>query len=309
VQRVFSADLDRAPGSITYTCMLNRRGGVELDGTVTRLADQAFLAVTPTATQTKAFHWLRRQLGDGAVVTDITSAFGVLAITGPASRNLLETLTDTNLSNRAFPFATARELDIGWATVLALRLSFAGELGWELHVPAESLAMLYDQLVAAGARFGLRHAGYHALDGLRAEKGYRVWGADMGPADTPFEAGLAATVALNKATSFIGRAALAEVADKPLRRRLVHVRLNDPGPLLYHGESVRLDGEIVGRVTSAAYGHTLGAAVGLAFLEPPTGLAAALTQGPAEVEIAGKVVPATLSDQPFYDSGGGRLRG
>jgi glycine cleavage system aminomethyltransferase T/glycine/D-amino acid oxidase-like deaminating enzyme len=309
VQRVFAADLDREPGSITYTCMLNRQGGIELDGTVTRLADETFLVIAPTATQTKVFHWLRRHLGGRAVATDVTSGVGVLAVTGPRSRDLLSRLTDADLSGGAFPFATAQELDIGWATVLALRLSFAGELGWELHVPAESLATLYDELVAAGADLGLRHAGYHALDGLRAEKGYLAWGADIGPADTPFETGLAATVALNKATDFVGRAALAEAAGEPPRRRLVHLGLDQPEPLLHGGESLLLNGELVGRVTSGAFGHSLGVAVGLAFLEPPDRVLPALDAGRAEVEIAAEIVPATISERPFYDPGGLRLRG
>ena len=307
VQRIFSADLDRDPGSVTYTCMLNRRGGVELDATVTRLAEDSFFVVAPTATQTKTYQWLRRHL-QGAVVTDLTSAFSVLAVSGPASRDLLARLTDADLGDRAFPFATAQWIDVGWAHVLALRLSFAGELGWELHVPTESLPVLYDQLVAAGSDTGLRHAGYHALDSLRLEKGYRSWGTDMGPSDTPFEAGLSATVALDKATDFAGRAALVEVAGTPVRRRLVHLRLDDPEPLLHRGESLRLEGENIGRVTSGAYGHTLGAAVGLAFFEPPSGATATVPEH-VEVDIAGRIVPATLSAKPFYDREGARLRG
>ena len=306
LQHVFSADLDREPGSVTYTCMLNQRGGIELDGTVTRLTDDAFYVVTPTATQTKAYHWLRRHT-QGGTVSDVTSAFGVLAVSGPHSRELLARLTEADLSDRAFPFATSRWIDVGWARVLAVRLSFAGELGWELHVPTESLVVLYDQLIAAGTDTGLRHAGYHALESLRLEKGYRSWGADMGPSDTPFEAGLAATVALDKAADFVGRTALAELAAAAPRRRLVHLRLDDPQPLLHHGESLRLEGEIIGRVTSGAYGHTLGAAVGIAFLEPPSGVATPAPER-VEVDIAGQIVSATLSERPFYDPEGARLR-
>jgi len=306
LQRIFSADLDREPGTVTYTCMLNSRGGIELDGTVTRLTDEAFYVVTPTATQAKTFHWLRRHARTGTV-TDLTSAFGVLAVSGPHSRDLLARLTEADLSDRSFPFATARWIDVGWARVLAVRLSFAGELGWELHAPTESLVVLYDQLIAAGTDIGLHHAGYHALDSLRLEKGYRSWGADMGPSDTPFEAGLAATVALDKATDFIGRAALAEVAGEPPRRRLVHLRLDDPEPLLHHGESLRLEGEIIGRVTSGAYGHALGVAVGIAFLEPPSGVATPAPER-VDVDIAGEIVSATLSERPFYDPEGARLR-
>jgi len=246
------------------------------------------------------------------VVTDVTSGLGVLSVAGPRARDLLAPLSDADLDDRAFPFAAAREIDVGWATALALRVSFTGELGWELYVPVESLVVLYDQLVAAGAASGLRHAGYHALDGLRAEKGYRVWGLDMGPADTPFEAGLEATVAPGKAADFVGRAALERRAAEPAVRRLVHVRLVEPEPLLYHGESVRFEGRLAGRVTSGAYGHTLGAAVGLAFVEGEPALLDRLeTEGraQAEVEIAGRRVAAELSRRPFFDPDGRRLRG
>ncbi len=307
VQHVFAADLDRPPGSIVYTPALNVRGGVELEGTVTRLREDAFLFVTSAVAQTRAFHWLRRHSGAAAMVTDATSGLGVLSVTGPRSRQLLAGLTDADLSCSAFRFAQAREIDVGWATVLALRVSFAGELGWELYAPAESLPVLYDQLTAAGVELGLRHAGYLALDGLRAEKGYLHWGADAGPADTPHEAGLGATVAMDKPSGFIGREALLAAAAP--RRRLVPLLLAESEPLLYHGESVLQDGRIVGRVTSGAYGHTLGAAIGLAAIDGEPGRTDAIVgAGAVEVEIAGERVPARLSARPFYDPDGRRLR-
>ena len=197
---------------------------------------------------------------------------------------------------------------MGWAPALAVRISFTGELGWELHVPVESLPALYDRVVAAGEPLGLRHAGYRALDGLRAEKGYIHWGADAGPADTPFEAGLAMTVAMDKPGGFVGREALA--AAGPPRRRLVPILLADPEPLLYHGESVLREGRVIGRVMSGAYGHTLGAAVGLAALEgDPAEMDDVLTAGHVEVEIAGRRRPARVATRPFYDPDGRRLRG
>ena len=197
---------------------------------------------------------------------------------------------------------------MGWATVLALRVSFTGELGWELYAPVESLPVLYDQIVGAGAEHGLRHAGYHALDGLRAEKGFVHWGADAGPADTPPEAGLEAVVAPDKPGGFIGREALQ--AAGPPRRRLVPILLADPEPLLYHGESVLQDGRVVGRVTSGAYGHTLGAAVGLAAIAGEPGeVDDIVARGAVEVEIAGERAPARLSARAFYDPDGLRLRG
>jgi len=289
--------------------MLNGGGGVELDVTVTRLADDDFLVVAPTAAQAKTFYWLRRHAPE-AVVTDVTSGLGVLAVTGPRSRELLAGLTDADLADASFPFATARRIDVGWASVLALRVSFTGELGWELYAPVESLATLYDQLVSAGDGHGLRLAGYRALDSLRAEKGFRHWGADVGPADTPSEAGLGFTVAPDKEPAFLGAEALRAKQDEPLSRRLVHVKLEDPEPLLYHGESVVLDGAVVGRVTSGAYGHTLGAAVGLALIEAaPDDAARIVASGEVAVDVAGVRVPATLSDKAFYDPDGERMRG
>ena len=308
VQRVFTADLDRPPGRIVYTAMLNARGGVELDATVTRTGEDTFLVVTSATAQTRAFHWLRAHSTPGTVVTDVTSGFGVLSVTGPLARDLLGGLTEADLGDAAFPFARAREIDVGRATALALRVSFTGELGWELYVPVESLPVLYDQLVAAGEEYGLRHAGYHALDSLRAERGYVHWGADVGPADTPAEAGLDAVVTMDKPGGFVGREALA--AARPPRRRLVPVLLADRDPLLYHGELVLQDGRVVGRVTSGAYGHTLGAAVGLAAIEgPPAVTGAVVARGDVEVEIAGERAPARLSARAFYDPDGRRLRG
>ena len=307
MQRVFTADLDRPPGTVVYTSMLNTRGGVELDATVTRLDEETFLVVTSASAQARALHWLRRHAGPG-IATDVTSGLAVLSLTGPRSRELLAGLTDAPLSDADFPFAQARTLDAGWATVLALRISFAGELGWELYVPVETAPVLYDQLVAAGQGIGLRHAGYRALDGLRAEKGFIHWGLDAGPADTPYEAGLSATLALDKPGGFIGREAL--LAAGPPRRRLVHLLLEDPESLLYHGETVLQSGRVVGRVTSGAYGHTLGAAVGLAAITgEPAAVDEIVAGGEVEVEIAARRVPARLGASQFYDPGGARLRG
>ena len=185
-----------------------------------------------------------------------------------------------------------------------------GELGWELYAPVESLESLFDDLVAEGARIGLRLAGYHALDSLRAEKGLLHWGADIGPADSPYEAGIGFTVALDKPVEFIGRRGLRRPSATPPTRRLVHVKLDEPAPLLYHGESVVLDGRIIGRVTSGAYGYTLGAAVGFAYVEAaPDELQAMIASGAARIDCAGTLAPATLSLRPFYDPAGARMRG
>ncbi len=312
VQSAASADLDRRTGSVTYTCLLNRRGGIETDATVTRLADESFLVVAPTVTQARTFEALRRASDDDAVVTDVTSGLGAIAVVGPQARQLLGRLTDADLDDDAFPFGASREIEVGWAPALALRISYAGELGWELYTPVESLVALYDRLVAAGAGVGLRLAGSLALDGLRAEKGFRHWGLDMGPADDPFEAGLAFTVALDKPGGFTGREALLERRARPAARRLVGIRLDDPEPLLYRGESLLHEGAVMGRVASGAYGFTVGASVGLAWIECAPGEAEALLGaggGAVEVDIAGRRSPATLSAQPFYDPSGARRRG
>jgi heterotetrameric sarcosine oxidase gamma subunit len=311
VQRLFTSDLDRAVVSVTYTCLLNGGGGVEADVTVTRLAPGDFLIVAPTTTQAKLLPWLARRGDPAAVVTDVTSSLGVVALAGPRSREVLAALTGAALDAAAFPYGTARRIEVGRAFALALRISYTGELGFELYAAAESLAALYDDVMAAGAPLGLRPAGYHALDGLRAEKGFRHWGPDMGPADTPFEAGVGFTVALDKDADFSGRAALRADAATPPRRRLVGVKLDDPRPLLYGGESLLSAGAVVGRVTSGAYGHTVGAAVGLALVElPPAQLDEFLdAHGAVTVDVGGTEVPATLSERPFYDPSGERARG
>jgi 4-methylaminobutanoate oxidase (formaldehyde-forming) len=232
----------------------------------------------------------------------------VLAVMGPRSRTLLSRRTDAPLGSEAFPFGTAQEIELGWARALAVRVSFVGELGWELYVAAESVETVHDSLLEAGADLGLRHAGYHALDTLRMEKGYRHWPHDAGPADTPIDAGLAFTVAWDK-PDFVGREALLAVREAPRRRRMVHAALDDSEPLLFGGESVLLDGRPVGRVTSGAYGHHLGRAVGLATLQDPDAFSdEAIAGGGYAVDVAGTLVAATLSVRPFYDPHSERLR-
>jgi len=309
-QRIFTSDMDRPPGSVTYTCLTNEGGNVEGDLTVTRLDEHSFLVVTAAAAQTKTFHWLRRHADLGTVVTDLTAGLGTLAVMGPRSRELLARLADTDLTNAAFPFATAQQIEVGWTTVLAVRVSFVGELGWELYAPVESLGVLFDGLRAAGSDLGLRLAGYHALDSLRAERGFLHWGADIDLADTPYDVGLGWTVALDKAGGFIGQDALRRRAAEPPRRRLLHVRLDDPEPLLYHGETLVHDDRVLGRVTSGAYGYTLGRAVGFASAEgTPAEVEGILSADGVQVHVADRRVDATLSAMPFYDPDGARMRG
>src|SRR5438093_9247895 len=217
--------------------MLNSHGGIEADLTVTRLSADAFLVVAGAAAATHNTHWIRRHLGDArAVLTDVTSSEAVLGVMGPRSRELLARLTDADLSNAAFPFLSAQPIWLASAPVRAARVTYVGELGWELYVPTDFAGGVYDAVVAAGEELGLRHAGYHAMDSLRIEKAYRSWGHDLGCEDTPIEAGLAFAVQLGKKMPFLGREALLAQQETPLRRRLVVFVLDDPEPLLYHDE-------------------------------------------------------------------------
>lgn len=308
LQRACTADVDVPLGKVAYTLMCNRRGGIELDGTVTRLAEDRFLVLTPTVEQHKTSWWLRR-LAEGlerVAVVDVTSGMATLLVTGPRSRELLARVSPADLSSEAFPWGTAREIEAADAYALALRMSFAGELGWELHVPTEFAVDVYDAVLEAGAELGLRHAGYHALDSLRLEKGYRHLGHDVGPADDPFQAGLEHVVA--RGGRFVGHEALARRAKEPPGRRQVFVLLEDPEPLLLHGESILLDGRICGRLTSGAYGHTLGGAVGIGYVKAAAFDAAEAGQGRFEVDVMGELVRATVSPTPLYDPANERLR-
>jgi 4-methylaminobutanoate oxidase (formaldehyde-forming) len=310
LQRLCANDVDVAPGRIVYTQMLNARGGIECDLTVTRLADEAFLVVTVAAAATHDTDWIRRGIAAGRVtLTDVTSAFTVLGVMGPRSRDLLGRLTGAELSNAAFPFGTAREIELGYATVRATRITYVGELGWELYVPTELAMGVYDDVVAAGDGLGLRHAGYHAMDSLRLEKGYRSWGHDIGPDDTPIEAGLGFAVAFER-EGFVGREALLRQRAGPRARRLVMFTLDDPEPLLLGDEPIWRDGALVGRITSGAYGHTLGRSVGMGYVVHPDGIDAAfLGAGRWELEIATERFPATARLEPPYDPASARVRG
>jgi heterotetrameric sarcosine oxidase gamma subunit len=305
LNRISGNQVDGAPGVITYTQWLNETGTLEADLTVTKLAADKYLVVVTDTMVRHAATWLKRNIPDAAhaFVTDVTSAYGQLNVQGPNSRALLQQLTTTDLSNQAFPFRTAREIDIGFARVLCIRITYLGELGYELYVPAEQATHVYERLVAAGREFPLQHAGLKALASLRMEKGYRDYGHDIDNTDVPYEVGLGFALDLNKAGGFIGKeAVLANKAKGPLTRRLVQVLVKDPEPLMYHAEIVRRDGVAVGYMRAASYGHTLGGAVGLAMIEPKAPVDAAyLGSGEWQVEIAGKLYPASVSARPLYD--------
>lgn len=312
LQRLCANDVDVAPGHIVYTHMLNPRGGIEVDVTVNRLAEDRFMVVSSAAFLPRDHAWMERHIApaEHVFITDVTSAWSVLSIQGPQSRVFLQPLTDADLSNAAFPFATSREIDLGYARVLANRLTFVGELGWELYIPSEFAPDVYDRLVAAGTAVGLKHAGYHALEHLRSERAYREFGLDLTPDDTPYEAGLGFTVKLDKPGGFIGRDAVAAQHRQVLPKRLVMFRLDDPGPVLHKDELIRMNGRIVGYLRSAAYSFTLGRAIGMGYVRHPGGVGKALLEGSRfEIEIAGTCQPACASLQAFYDPQGVKARG
>jgi 4-methylaminobutanoate oxidase (formaldehyde-forming) len=244
-------------------------------------------------------------------LADVTSAYAQLNVQGPRSRELLQALTSVDLSNAAFPFRAAREIDIGFARVLCVRITYLGELGYELYIPTEQALHVYERLIAAGAHTGLRHAGLKALASLRMEKGYRDYGHDMDNTDTVLEVGLGFAVALDKPGGFLGReAVLAQRAAGPLSKRLAQILVKDPEPLLFHAEPVYRDGRAVGYVRAASYGHTLGGAVGLVMIDAQGEAIDAewIARGSWQVEIAGRSYPAIASLGALYDPSNARIR-
>jgi 4-methylaminobutanoate oxidase (formaldehyde-forming) len=311
LQRLCANDVAVAPGKIVYTGMLNERGGYESDLTVFRLSTDRYLLVTGTAQAVRDLHWIDGHIsaGDRVSVLDVTPSLAVFGITGPRSRRLLESLTPEDLGNGAFPLFTSRETPIGGATVRAARLSYAGELGWELYAPVDMAVGLYDTLMAAGADMGLRNAGTHALASLRIEKGYRAWGHEVTPDDTPLEAGLAFATKLDADVPFIGRDALLEQRRRGLRRRLIHFKLADPEIFILGDEPIVFDGDIAGQATSAAFGHTLGTSVGMGYvLLEERSLETMIDSGAFEVELAGERHSVEVSLSPFFDRSGKRMR-
>jgi 4-methylaminobutanoate oxidase (formaldehyde-forming) len=310
--RICANDIDVPVGKVIYTQWLNERGGIEADLTVTREAEDAYLIVTGCATQVRDFGWLCRSIPPEAhaLAVDVSSSYAVLGLMGPASRELLATLTDADLSTAAFPFATSQVIDLGYARIRASRITYVGELGYELYIPSEYAQAVFDVIVGAGEPFGLRLAGYHALNSLRIEKAYRHFGHDIGDEDSPLEAGLNFAVAWDKPGGFVGREALLRQRQNGLRRRLVSIALERADRLLYHNEPIWRDGQLVGRISSAMFAHTVGAALGLGYL---ANAGAPLSDewiatGRYEVEVAMERVAARVSLRPFYDPSGERVR-
>ena len=306
LQRLCANDVDRPVGSITYTQMLNTRGGIECDFTVTRLAEELFLIVTGTAFGNHDLGWIRAHLpADGSVrVRDITSSRACLGIWGPRARDILAPLTRDDLSNEAFPYLTAREITLAHVPVLALRVTYVGELGWELYPPSEYGRGLWQTLWEAGRAQGMLAGGYRAIDALRLEKGYRVWSSDITPEETPYEAGLGFAVRLDKGTDFIGREALLARKAAGPRRRLACLVLDDPRSVTLGNEPVRIDGAIVGRVTSGGYGHAVGKSIAYAYLPPERAVPG--TRG--EIDVFGAWVGAEVVREPLWDPAGERIR-
>ena len=314
LQQLCANDVAVPVGRTVYTALLNDRGTFESDVTIARLARDKFMIVTGSAQVTRDADWIGRHTSEDAHVTltDVTAAWTVLSVMGPRSRALLQTVSRADFSNEAFPFASIREIGTGHATVLASRRTYMGELGWELYVPVEFAVTVFETLHRAGVEFGLRDAGYYAIDTLRLEKGYRAWGRELTPDDNPFQAGLGWAVKLDKPGGFIGHKALIEAKAKPLSRRLVSVVLADAEPLLWGGEALLRDGKPVGDLTSAGYGHTIGASVGMGYVKRDDGGTvdgAWLDAGHFEVDLAGTRLAAKVSLRVPYDPSGARIRG
>jgi heterotetrameric sarcosine oxidase gamma subunit len=313
LQWLCTADVAVEPGRAVYTGILNERGGYEADVTITRLSHDEFLLVTSSASVVRDLDCLRKRVArdQQATVADVSSAYAVYGVMGPNSRFLLQKLTRADLSNEGFPFATSREIDLGHATVRATRITYVGELGWELYVPAEFAVGVYEALIEAGTEFGLVNAGYYAINSLRLEKGYRAFGTDLTPDYNPVEAGLLFATKLKTDIPFVGRQAVEKAkADGPYRR-LVSLVLTDPDVMMWGGELVLRNGSAVGQVTSAAWGATVGSAVGLAYVRDPDGGpvdAAFLAAGGFEVNVGGVRTPATVGLKAPYDPSSLRVK-
>ena len=303
LQKVCANQMNVAPGRIVYTQMLNARGGIECDLTVTRLAEESFFLVVPGATLQRDLAWLRRHVGDASVtIIDVTASEVVLPLMGPKARDVLAQVSPNDFSNENHPFGMAREIEIGMGLARAHRVTYVGELGWEIYVSSDQAAHVWESIVAAGEPMGLKLCGLHAMDSCRIEKAYRHFGHDITDEDHVLEAGLGFAVKTDKG-DFIGRDAVLRKREEGLSRRLLQFRLKDPEPLLFHNEPVLRDGKIVSFLTSGNYGHALGAAIGMGYVpcRTPGEKAGDLLGSTYQIEIAGRVVEAEASLAPMYD--------
>lgn len=310
LQRLCANDVDVPAGRIVYTQMLNRRGGIECDLTVTRLSETAYFLVVPGATLQRDLVWLRNHLADEWVtITDVTSAEAVLPLMGPLSRTLLQKISPNDFSNEGHPFGTAREIEIGMGLARAHRVTYVGELGWELYVSTDQAAHVFETILEAGADVGLTLCGLHAMDSCRIEKAYRHFGHDITDEDHVLEAGLGFAVKTDKG-EFIGRDAVLRKREAGLTRRMVQFRLTDPEPLVFHNEPILRDGQIVSYLTSGNYGHALGGAIGLGYVPcRPDETPAELLASHYAIDVAGRIYEAEASLAPMYDPKSARVRG
>ncbi|BBY91106.1 dehydrogenase [Mycobacterium gallinarum] len=312
LQWLCTADVAVPVGRSVYTGMLNERGTYESDVTVTRTGAAEFLIVSSAATTERDKDHIRSNLrGANASLVDVTSAYAVFGVMGPKSRDLLANLTPADLSDEAFPFGTSRQIPLGYATVRATRITYVGELGWELYVPAEFAVGVYEDLMSEGAPWGVGRGGYYAIESLRLEKGYRAFGRELTPSENPVEAGLLFACKLKSDIPFLGREAVEKAKAEGPRKRLVGFRVDDSEAMLWGGELIRRDGVVAGQVTSAAWGETTGACVGLAYVrQPDHGVVDAkwVNSGAYQVNVGGRLYPISVSLRPLYDPSNERIR-
>jgi 4-methylaminobutanoate oxidase (formaldehyde-forming) len=304
-------DVAKPAGRLTYTQLLNSRGGIEADLTVARLTEEKFYIVTGTGFRTHDFGWIEDHVGTelDAKLVDVTEEFGTLSLMGPKARDVLAAVTEADVSNTAFPFGHVREIAIAGHTVRALRITYVGELGWELHVPIAATGEVFDALMKAGAVHGIRPVGYRALESLRLEKGYRAWGSDITPNDTPFEAGLGWAVKLRKNTDFLGRRALEKVAGQMLNKRFAGFTVDDPDIVLLGRETILRNGEPVGYLTSGGYGYTIGESIGYGYVRNADGISDDFLQsGDYELVVAMDRTPAKIWLESVYDPRSERVK-
>jgi 4-methylaminobutanoate oxidase (formaldehyde-forming) len=304
-------DVTKPAGRLTYTQLLNGRGGIECDLTVARLSDDKFYVVTGTGFRTHDFAWIREHISPGLDVelTDITESYGTLSLMGPKARDVLRQVTNADVGNSAFPFGHVREIEIAGSIVRALRVTYVGELGWELHVPITATGTVFDALMLAGKEFRIRPVGYRALESLRLEKAYRAWGSDITPNDSPFEAGLGWAVKLRPGTGFLGRSASEAIRAAPLKKRLATFTVVDKSVVLLGRETILRNGDPVGYLTSGGYGYTVGSPIGLGYVRNAEGVSDAfLADGNYELIVANERYSAKVHLQPVYDPRNERVR-
>jgi 4-methylaminobutanoate oxidase (formaldehyde-forming) len=301
----------REVGRLTYTQLLNSRAGIEADLTVARLAEDRFYIVTGTGFRTHDAAWIAEHIPAGAEarLADVTERWGTLSLMGPPAREVLAAVTDADVANAAFPFGHLREIAIAGHGVRALRVTYCGELGWELHVPLAATGEVFDALMDAGAGHGIRPVGYRALESLRLEKGYRAWGSDITPNDTPFEAGLGWAVKLKSGIDFLGRKAAERAANVVPRKRLAGFTTDDTEAVLLGRETILRDGQFAGYLTSGGFGYTVGQPIGYGYVRHAEGVTEDhMRSGHYELVVANERVPARLHLAPLYDPNGSRIK-